>query len=155
MKKYGILFLTLLLGFASGGCGNHLSGPEKTAVRFYKEVWVEGDLNHSSRLLAHPRNRKELGWRVEQTRSSKQKNPPILITVSPSDSQMMSKTIWIHRPSDKRDFRVKLRRTARGWKVVNFQQNYDNRRGGYIGNDAFQRYVREYPGMKWKRVESP
>ncbi len=75
-KKYGILFLTLLLGLASGGCGNKLSGPEKTAVRFYKEVWVEGDLNHSSRLLDRQHNRKELGWRVEQPRAPKGKIHP-------------------------------------------------------------------------------
>lgn len=155
MKKHGILILTLLLGFSMGGCGNALSGPEKTAVQFYKEVWVEGDINRSSRLLDKPNDRKDLRWRVAQTNTSEKKNPPILVTVSPTDSQIMNKTILIHRPSDKRDFRVRLRRTARGWRVVKYQQNYDKRKGGYIGNDAYQRYVREYPGLTWKRINQP
>lgn len=153
-KKMFNLFLGILL--LCVGCGsNQLTGPEKVAVDFYKKVWVEGDFDHSGEMLKHQSDVKDLRWRVEQTATSKKKNPPILVTVSPTDSQMFSKTILIHRPSDKRDYKVRVQRTGGRWKVVKFEQNYDSRQGGYINNDAFQRYVREYPALTWKRVKNP
>ncbi|PTX55334.1 hypothetical protein C8P63_11941 [Melghirimyces profundicolus] len=152
--RYGIKML-LLAALVTGCAGNRLSAPERAAVDFYKEVWVEGDMNHSGRMLQNRQDETDLRWRVAQTADTERKNPPILVTVSPTDSQMASKTILIHRPSDKRDYKVRVQRSPTGWKVVKFEQNYDKTRGGYISNDAYQRYVREYPALTWKRVENP
>lgn len=156
MKHFYLLILGAGLMLYTAGCGdNALNGSEQAAVDFYKEVWVEGDTNHSQGMLDHVSESDDLQWRVEQTTSGERKNPPIMVTVSPTDSQMFEKTILIHRPSDKRDFKVRVRRTNGRWRVTKFEQNYDKQQGGYINNDAYQRYQEEYPALTWKRVEQP
>ncbi|MDR6226366.1 hypothetical protein [Desmospora profundinema] len=154
LGRASIIFLALLLLSA---CANQLSGSERTAVEFYKSVWVEGNLEQAERLVSDRVNLQEVRWRVADTREEEMDNPPILVVESPTDTQMINtRTILIHRPSDKRDYRVTVRRIPGGnWRVIRFQQNYDKDRGGYIGNNPYQRLVQEFPGLNWKRVETP
>ncbi|WP_146160441.1 hypothetical protein [Desmospora activa] len=138
-------------------CGNQLSGSEKAAVQFYKSVWVEGDMDHAAKMLSNRVNPQEVRWRVDDTLTEAMTNPSILVVESPTDRQSVNtRTVLIHRPADKRDYRVTVRRIPGGrWKVLDFQQNYDKDRGGYISNDAYQRLSSEFPGVNWKRVDNP
>lgn len=148
----GVVFLMMMLS----ACGNQLSGSEKAAVQFYKSVWVDGNIDEAERMLSKHADLEDIRWRINHTNNEAQNNPSILVVESPTDSQVNTRTILIHRPSDKRDYRVTVKHLPGvGWKVIRFQQNYDSDRGGYISNDAYQRLVQEFPGLKWKRVEHP
>lgn len=138
-------------------CGNQLTGSEKTAVQFYKSVWVEGDMDHAGQMLNHRIKPQAVRQRIDETQAEERNNPPILVTESPTDRQMTNtRTILIHRPADKRDYKVTVHRIPGGrWEVVDFQQNYDKIRGGYISNDTYQRLSSEFPAVNWKRVDNP
>ena len=59
------------------------SDAEQTAIRFYKAVWVQGDLQQAAALLQDPKKAKDLEWRVAETRKTQPSNSAILITESP------------------------------------------------------------------------
>ncbi|MFC4078336.1 hypothetical protein [Salinithrix halophila] len=154
-NRWMSLLLHLAVWGMLSGCAQNLTAPEKAAVRFYKEVWVEGNVEQAQRMLDRPDKVKEIGWRVQEVQNEERKNPPILLVQSPTDRQMGTHTILIHRPSDKRDYKVRLQLRNGEWKVVKFEQNFDPRAGGYVSQDAYQRLGQEYPEIQWKRVDSP
>ncbi|OYD09915.1 hypothetical protein [Paludifilum halophilum] len=154
--------LIALLCFLFTGCGNeNLSGAEEAAVQFYKSVWVEGNKDQAQRMMMQPNRTDELDARMEDLRLERtsnpalQKNPSILVVESPTDPQVGDKKILIHRPADKKDYKIWMRKEGWNWKVIKFQGNYDPHSGGYISNDAYQRLVHEFPGLRWKRVNRP
>jgi hypothetical protein len=139
------------------GCGRDTDGAEQAAIRFYKSVWVNGDMNEASGMLQNKSDLKEIAWRISDTRrEARDSNPDILIVESPTERVIgRYKTFLIHRPADKRDFKVRVRKENGSWRVIKFEQNYVDHQGGYISGDAYQRLKAEFPGLKWKRVENP
>ncbi|SFS58557.1 hypothetical protein [Marininema halotolerans] len=131
------------------------AGPEKAAVRFYKEVWVNGDDQAAQSMLADTKKVRALHRPIRQVKNEATHNPPIWIVKSPTDHQMGNRTILIHRPSDKRDYKVRLRKVGATWKVDSFEQNFDPKMGGYASFEAYQRLSQEYPDLTWKKIERP
>ncbi|SDW28614.1 hypothetical protein SAMN05444487_102155 [Marininema mesophilum] len=131
------------------------STAEQTAVRFYKEVWVNGNDKAAKSMLAEPKKTQELHKPMQQVKNEATQNPAIWVVKSPTDHQMGTRTILIYRPSDKRDYKVRLYKTQGTWKVISFQQNFDPKEGGYASFEAYQRLSSEYPDLKWKKIDNP
>lgn len=146
----------LVLSLALIGCTAHrLTGAEETAVRFYKTLWVEANEKEAGQMMFDHNRTREISAVAEDVRSVPNDNKPILVTKSPTESQVRFQTVLIHRPSDKKDFKIQLRHTGREWKVIRFQRNYDPHRGGYNSFETYQRLSREYPELRWKRISQP
>src|SRR5690606_41191803 len=62
------LWWTLSVALLWSGCQTDPpSDAEQTAIRFYKAVWVQGDLQQAAALLQDPKKAKDLEWRVAET----------------------------------------------------------------------------------------
>src|SRR5690606_9767661 len=133
------------------------SDAEETAFRFYKAVWVQGDLQQAAALLQDPKKAKDLEWRVAETQKTQPSNSAILITESPMDPhiQPRMKTFLIHREADKKDYKVDLKHVGGKWRVVSFRQSYSLRRGGYNSFESYQGLSTEHPHTHWKKIENP
>jgi hypothetical protein len=157
-RQWVPILLILSAIFVWSGCkSNALSDAEQTAVRFYKAVWVQGDLERAASMLQDKKKVKELKWRVEETQKLRPSNSAIFITESPQDPHILSrvKTYLIYREADKKDYKVEVKNYGGKWKVVSFKQSYSLKSGGYNSFETYERLSYEHPHTDWKKIENP